>query len=151
MKYGPAMHIDFGVFAEHEHQFFGMEDPYEFIAQEISEGLQRQVADTVVESIVAFDVPKFLTLGTRLPDDPDRMRVTGFAFCCRLEVVASTKKQRETLSVTFSACFHGISHPETAKSRVWIDLHHDALQAFDERHLEARFLEFRAQLGAPPS
>lgn len=138
------MSDDFGIFDESQHMFFGLSDPSAWIRESIESMLSSQVPDTDVESIAAYGEPKWLTLGRKKEDDPNKVIVTAFAVCFRATVRARTPRATEDLEATFTGCFKGLGGGSSEpSSRTWLDLHADAETAFDEEALQARFLEFR--------
>ena len=102
-----------------------------------------QVADTAVESIVAFGEPKWRTLGRKMDDEPGKVVVTAFAFSFRATVNAKSASADEALDATFTACFKGLGGGGEPSSRTWLDLHGDAEERFTDDAFEERFLEFR--------
>lgn len=138
------MSDEFKIFEGSEHMFFGLSDPFAWIRESVERMLGEQVADTSVESIVAFGEPKWRTLGRKQDDDPNKIVVTAFAFCFRATVAVQSPSANETLDATFTACFKGLGGTAAEPtSRTWLDLHGDAESRFTDDAFEERFLEFR--------
>ncbi|HEY0993444.1 MAG TPA: hypothetical protein VGD80_40605 [Kofleriaceae bacterium] len=137
---------DFSVFADTEHMFFTLRDPYRLIRDETEAGLRRQVSDTEVSSIVCGGVPKFLTIGRKL-DGGARIAVTWFAFCvqARIALTCDAGRQRDELGATLTFLFGRIDEPGREASRVFIDLHNDAEPCFTDEVFQERFVAFRAE------
>ncbi|MFV8750252.1 hypothetical protein ACNOYE_06850 [Nannocystaceae bacterium ST9] len=134
---------DFSVFADVEHMFFGLTDPFALIRDEITESLTRQVASTRVESIRCAGEPKFLTLGRRRDDEPDTLIVTYFACCFRCSIEVATAADRERLDATVTLCFGEVDRPGHERMRSFLDVHADAERAFEDAEFQLRFLGFR--------
>jgi hypothetical protein len=137
---------DFSVFGGNEHMFFTLRDPYRTIRDETEASLRRQVADTVVTSIVCTAPPKFLTLGRKI-DDGTRVAVSFFAFCvrARIALTCDAGQQHDELHATLSFLFGRIDEPGHETSRVHIDVHADAERAFTDEVFQQRFAAFRAE------
>ena len=137
---------DFSVFADNEHMFFTLRDPYGLIREETEAGLRRQVDDTEVTSIVCTGVPKFLTLGRRI-DDGARIAVTFFAFCVQARVALTYDggRQSDELGAALTFLFGRIDEPGSEASRVYIDLHDDAERCFTDETFQQRFVAFRSE------
>jgi hypothetical protein len=137
---------DFTVFADSEHMFFGIDDPYGFVRAQIEAALRAQVADTEVVRIRAHGAPRFLTLGRRV-DEGSAMVVTHFGICVRTDVSVAFGGQREVLPGTFTVLFGRVDEPGERVQQVFFDLHGDAEIAYGEDTFRERFLAFRAELG----
>lgn len=123
---------DFGVFVGSEHMFFKLDDPYGFIRRSVEAGLSKQVPGTVIHAIRAHGKPKFLTAGRRT-EDGAKMVVTRAGFCVQAEIEAEPPDgAREHLEATLTFTFAGLDTPGEEQVRQWIDLHVDAVRAFDD-------------------
>lgn len=138
---------DFSGFAGREHMFFGLADPYGMIREELENGLRKQVADTVVESIVMQGEPLFLTLG-RKTEVENEVIVAHFAFCLRATVTVGfdAGRRRETMPMALTFMFGRVDQHGQEQSRTHFDLHADADRGYDEGEFQRRFMAFRAEL-----
>lgn len=135
---------DFRVFDGSKHMFFGLREPFGMIRDEVESTLKRQVADSVIEHIAAYDKPKFLTIGQQT-DDAGKVTVSAFGVCfrARIDVRFNKGKDRELLDSTLTFLFRGVDGPNL-QSRVHFDLHGDAARYFDDKLFEQRFLAYRS-------
>jgi hypothetical protein len=135
---------DFRVFDGSKHMFFGVREPFGMIRDEVEIAFKRQVPDSVIEHIGAYDKPKFLTIGMRT-DDKKKVTVSAFGVCfrARIEVRFNAGADREVLDATLTFLFRGVDGPNL-QSRMHLDLHADADQTFNDEAFEKRFLAFRA-------
>ena len=133
---------DFSLFADCEHMFFGLSEPYALIRHEIETILGRQVPGTDIRSIRGRGEPKFLTLGRKRGEEPDQMIVTHYGVCfqAELEVLAGTYQER--LPATMTLLLGDIDRSGEQRVRVSLDLHGDAEAAFDDETFKQRFLAF---------
>lgn len=147
---GEPGHDDFSAFADAEHMFYGLENPFGMIRRETEAGLRGQVADTILERIETFGKPKFLTLG-RKTGDPTKVVVAHFAFSvrARLQVTYSGGAKREVIDATLTFMFGNVDPPKIPACRTHFDLHGDAQVNFTDERFEERFLAFRATLRQP--
>jgi hypothetical protein len=130
---------DFSGFAGLEHMFFGIDDPLRMVRAEIEEELLEQVPSTRIEAIRCTTKPKFLTIGRRREDDPEKVRVSHFANCFRCTIDLATDTGPERLDATVTLCF---GPDRTSK---FLDVYEDAEPAFTDAAFQQRFLEFRDQ------
>ncbi len=137
-------HDDFSVFDGSEHMFFGLDDPYGVIRQETEAALRRQVPDTVVESIVTYDKPKFLTSGRKV-DDGKHIVVTQAGCCFRARVTATGNAGalREVLPSAVTFLSKNLDQPGKQQLRMYFDLHQDAERGFTDEVFKQRFIAFR--------
>ncbi|MEO8699154.1 MAG: hypothetical protein ABI867_03895 [Kofleriaceae bacterium] len=134
---------DFAVFADREHMFYGLVDPYAAFRGELVEQLCAQVPDTVVESIAAFDEPKWLTIGRRL-DDGSKLVVAYWGVCFRARVAVAYGYGTEQLTAALTFLFGRWDDPAEQRVRTYFDLGDDAERGFTAERFEQRFLAFRA-------
>lgn len=134
---------DFSIFAESAHMFFGLEDPYRLVREEIADALTRQVPNTTVDAIVCYGEPKWLTLGRKQDDDPQHLIVGHYAVCFRCQVEVTTPRRPENLEATVTLLFCDIDKPGEERMRLSMDIHRDADDAYRDDVFERRFLEFR--------
>jgi len=137
---------DFRIFAEHEHMFFGLGDPFGMIREEIETTLRKQVPDTVIERIQAFDAPKFLTL-CKKTDDPSKVIVAHFGFCFRAHLFATFDggSERALIDAALTFLFCNVDSPGQERCRTHFDLNDDAPANFTDELFQQRFLAFRSQ------
>ena len=135
---------DFGVFASNEHMFFGLSDPFSLVRAEVEKSLKAQVADTVVESIVAHGTPKFLTLGRKVGDG-SKIIVTYFGTCfrARVRVRYDAGRKREDIAAAFTLLLGRVDERGKEVARTFLDVHKEAESCFTDEVFEARFLKFR--------
>lgn len=135
---------DFRAFAEVEHMFYGLADPYRLIRSETEAGMRRQVSDTEIDSIVCAPGVKFLTLGRKI-EDGARMIVTFFGFCVRTRIALryAAGTEHDELDATLTFLFGRIDEPGAQVSTVHFDLHGDAERALDDTVFQQRFVAFR--------
>jgi hypothetical protein len=133
---------DFRAFADHEHMFFGLADPYAAIRSELSDQLRSQVPDTEVESIVVHELPRWLTIGRRL-DDSTKLVVVYWGVCFRARIAVTLGYGREDLTATLTFLFGNWDNPEQQRVRTYFDLGADAERGFTADLFERRFLAFR--------
>jgi hypothetical protein len=133
----------FDVYAGSEHMFFGFDDPFAFLREQVEHALRGQVADTAVDSIVAEGKPKFLTFGRKV-DDGSQVIVTWFATCVRATISASAGGGTEVLPAAITMMFGRVDETERLPlARFYLDLHDDAEREFDDERFQARFMAFR--------
>lgn len=138
---------DFRAFADHEHMFFGLHDPYRMIREELLEILRRQVPDSVLDGIVVRDQPKFLTIGKKT-DDAQKVIVAHFGFCIStlLAVSHAGGTRRDRLPATATFLFGQVDRPGAERMQIHLDLAADAEPAFDDTVFQDRLRAFRASL-----
>ncbi len=134
---------DFSPFEGSEHMFFGLDDPFGYIRQHLEEVLTSQVPSTRINSIRCHGEPKFLTLGRKLEDDPDKVVVTYCASCFQCTIDVETDEHREQLPSTVTLCLGEIDRADDQRAQLFLHIYHDADPAFEEDEFRARFLEFR--------
>lgn len=134
---------DFGIFEDHEHMFFGIGDPFAMIREETTNILQQQVPGTEIESIQCHGEPNWLTLGRKIPDDPQHIVLGHFAFCFRCKLSVAAPGGAEVLDATMTFMFGDMDKPGEQKMRVDMALHADAAAAITPDAFQQRFLEFR--------
>ncbi len=141
---------DFAVFAGSEHMFFGLRDPFAFIRAEVASELRAQVADSELDAIKTFDVPKFLTLGRKI-DDGQKMIVTHFGFAVRakLHVRYDQGRKSEIIDATLTFLFAHVDRPDAIKARNHFDVHAEAAQRFTDDEFRRRFVAFRLETADP--
>lgn len=137
----PDPRDDFSIFADSEHMFFGLGSPYSYFRGQIEDALQKQLAGTVVEQIVCFDTPKWLTLGRRIEGDDNHVTVGHYAVCFRCAVDVVAGEYRESIGATVTAMFCDVDRE--ARARISMDMHADAARVFDDTLFQERFLRFR--------
>lgn len=134
---------DFGAFAGVEHMFFGLRDPFAMIREETENMLRKQVPDTVLESIVTFGKPKFLTLGAETGGGA-RVRVTHFGFCVRGRLsVRARSIGSATIDAAMTFLFGNVDRRGSETFQTHFDLNDDAERCFDDEVFQQRFLAFR--------
>jgi hypothetical protein len=135
---------DFSVFAGSEHMFYGLSDPFALVRTEVESSLRAQVADTLIDSIVAHGTPKFLTLGRKVGDGT-KIVVTHFGTCfpARITVRYDDGRKREQLAATFTLLLGRVDQPGKEVARTHLDVHADAAQGFTDETFEERFMKFR--------
>jgi hypothetical protein len=132
---------NFEVLAEREHLMFGLVDPYGPLRECVEHHLRAEAPDTVVESIEAYDDPKWLTIARR--DDEGSGTVTQFGFCVRAHVAVTAGYSREQISATLTLLIGGWDDPDHHRRGVHVDLHADADRGFSDAWFRQRFLAFR--------
>lgn len=138
---------DFSIFEGSEHMFYGLDEPYVIIREELEKIFEAQVPGTSVDAVVAYGEPKWLTLGRRLDDEPETVVVGSFGLCFRCHIDVATPKRREQLDAAMTMLFRDIDRPGSARMRVTLDLHDDAAAGFDDDVFQRRLLEFREEGG----
>jgi hypothetical protein len=135
---------DFGAFDGNEHMMFGLDDSFDFIRDETESGLRRQVPDAVLERIVTYGEPKFLTLG-RKTDDGSRMVVSYHAFCVRAQLTVSRAggAGHELIEALLTFLFGDVDRPGSERCQTYFDVHRDAKTKFTDEVFESRFRLFR--------
>lgn len=135
---------DFAIFEGLEHMFFGLDEPFAVIREELEAMFRQQVPSSKLNSITARGEPRFLTLGRRLEDDEDKIVVTHYGVCfqCTVDVESDDHREPE-LACTMTLAFGDIDAPGEQRMQTWMDLHADADPAFEEDAFKAKFLEFR--------
>lgn len=134
---------DFSIFDDHAHMFFNLKDPFELIRDQVEETLRAQVEGTQVASIRAHGEPKWLTLGRKVPDQPDKVAVGHFALCFLCSIAVESPGHAESLEAAVTLAFRDIDRPGEERMRLWMDLFADAEAAHRDETLEERFLAFR--------
>ena len=134
---------DFGIFAEHEHMFFGLADPYAMIREETEGMLRKQVDDASIQRIEAFAEPKWLTLGRKIDGEPGKVQVGHYGFCFRCFIDVESSGRDDRLDATLTFLFIDIDRKGQEKMRLSIDLFDDATTAFGDDVFQNRFLAFR--------
>lgn len=132
---------DFSIFAGAEHMFFGLQAPYAYFREQIEAPLQEQVPGTLVERIVCFEQPKWLTLGRKIEGDERHVTVGHYGVCFRCTVDVRAGDYVESLDATVTALFCDVDRD--ARARISMDVHADAVRAFDDAVFQQRFLAFR--------
>lgn len=133
---------DFTAFADSEHMFYGLHDPFVLIRDETTRALREQVPDTHVESIAVVGKPKWLTIGRRL-DEGDQIVVTYFGVCFQARIAVAFGDGHENLEATVTFLFGRWDTPEEQRLRTYFDLAADAVCGFEDDTFRARFLAFR--------
>lgn len=134
---------DFSIFADSEHMFFNLKDPFALIREQVEGALRRQIADTQVLGIRCFDEPKWLTLGRKIEDDDSKVVVGHFAVCFRCHVKVLAGGGEEQLDAAITLLFRDIDRPGAERMALSMDLFADATRAFDDAVFRERFIEFR--------
>ena len=137
---------DFSIFQGHEHMFMGLEDPFRYIRDAIEIPLRNQVASTVVNAIDARGEPKWLTLGRRHDENPDKMTVTHVGCCFRCEIDVEAGDYEERLEATITLLFGEVDRPHDARARHHLDVHQEAATAFQDDVFKMRLMAFRNEL-----
>ena len=132
---------DFSGFTGVEHMLFGVADPFVRLRAEIEAGVGEQRAGARVEGIRCTEMPKFLTLGRRREDEPDKIIVTYFAGCFRCALTLAGDEAPTFATLTL--CFGEVDRPGHERTRRFLELHEDDASVIDEADFQARFLEFR--------
>jgi hypothetical protein len=132
---------DFGVLVEREHLMFGFADPPGAIREAVESHVRAQAPDSVVESIVAYDDPKWLTIARR--DDAGSGTITQFGFCVRAYLAVASGYGRERMLATLTFLVGDWDDPAHHRRGVYVDVHGDAEAAFDDDRFRQRFLAFR--------
>src|SRR5262245_27126147 len=124
---------DFSAFEGREHMLFGLSDPWDFIRDETEGTLRRQVPDSVLERIVTFGEPKFLTLG-RKTDDGSQMMVSHHAFCIRAQLTVSHAggAKHELIDALLTFMFGDVDRPGSERCQSYFDVHGDAKTKFTD-------------------
>jgi hypothetical protein len=124
--------------------FYGLSEPFVLVREEVERALREQVADTIVDAIVAHDTPKFLTLGRKIGDGR-HVVVTWFGTCFRARVAVRYDggRQREQLDATLTLLCGRVDEPGKQVARWYVDLHRDAESWFNDEAFKQRFLNFR--------
>jgi len=135
---------DFGAFDGLEHMLLGLRDPFDLIRGETEATLRRQIPDTVLERIVTFGEPKFLTLG-RKTDDGSQMVVSYHAFCVRAQLSVSHEgvAKHELIDALLTFLFGEVDRPGHERCETYFDVHGDAQANFTDEVFEKRFILFR--------
>jgi hypothetical protein len=143
---------DFSVCNGTEHMFVGFSDPYALVRSEIEAGLCAKVPDTVIDSVVAFDTPKFLTVGRKTNDGAHLVvSCAGFCVATRLSVRYDGGQKKEVLVAAVTFLLGRIDEPGQQCMRAHFDLHGEFRRGFTDDAFEARFQQFRADLSRTPS
>jgi hypothetical protein len=131
---------DFGVFEGREHLFHGLADPFALVRDEVEATLRRQLPGGVVESIVTYDEPKWLTIARR--GEPGALVVASFGVCFRARIAMAIGYGREDVTATLTFLFGRWEDPEQQRMRTYFDLHADAAAGFDDDVLGLRLRAF---------
>ncbi|HEU0030760.1 MAG TPA: hypothetical protein VFQ53_09005 [Kofleriaceae bacterium] len=133
---------DFAAFADAEHLFHGLDDPYGLIREEVERVLAAENPDTAVERIATTGAPRWRTAVHRVPGT-DRLVVTAFGFCVRARIAVTIGYAHEDIDAALTFLFAHIDDPSGAHCRTHFDLHAAAAAGDDDSVLDARFLAFR--------
>lgn len=125
--------------------FFNLTDPFAFVREQVQTALRAQVPDTSVDAIRCHDAPKWLTIGRKLDDEPDKVVVGHFGVCFRCDIDVKTPDHAETLPATLTLLFRDIDQPGKEDMRYSMDLFADAATAYEDDVFKTRFLEFRTE------
>lgn len=134
---------DFGIFADSEHMFFNLSDPFSLIREQVENSLRAQVKETEVTAIRTIGEPKWLTIGRKVEDDPNKVIVGHFAVCFRSMIDVKSPDHEETLDATLTLLFRDIDQEGEESMRYSMDLFADAEKAYEDDVFKTRFLEFR--------
>jgi hypothetical protein len=141
----------FEAFAGNEHMFFGLAEPFTFIRGEIEKALAKQVADTIVDSIVTEGEPKFLTLGRNV-EGGKQLLVTWFGCCVRAKIFVSydANQKHELVHAAITSMFGRWDEgAERRVARFHLDVHDGAERAYDDGFFKNRFMQFRIESDRP--
>ena len=137
---------NFAAFAGTEHMLVGVPDPYGFIRHATEDGLRRQVPDTVLDRIVTYSEPKFLSLGKKTPDGSAFvLSYLGFCVRARLEVSYAAGARTEKIDAALTFLLGDLDRSGSAKCRTYCDLREEVERTFSDDTFEARFLAFRRE------
>lgn len=135
---------DFSIFAETEHMFFGLAEPFTVIREELEEVFVSQVESSRLHAITARGEPKFLTMGYRSEEDEDKVVVTHYGACFQALVDVENDEDREPeLPITMTLCVGKLDQPGSESMQTWVHVLDDADAAFEQETFEQRFMAFR--------
>ena len=143
---------DFGVCSGTEHMFVRFSDPFALIRAEIEAGLRAKVPDTILDSIVACETPRFLTAGRRSKDGAHLVvSSAGFCIATQLSVRYDGGRKSEVLVAAVTLLLARLDEPGQQRMRAHFDVHGEFRRGFTDDAFEARFQTFRDDQSRTPS
>src|SRR5947209_1825065 len=84
------------------------DDPARVVRGEIERRLREQAPTATLEWVRLLGKPEFLTVGRKLPDDPDKIIATGAALAVLFELQVHSEGRQEQLHGVFSLVVTGL-------------------------------------------
>jgi hypothetical protein len=122
--YGRAPQDDFTKLTSSDHflDWLG-DDPAATIRASVAEIVDEQVPGATLRWMKVTDVPRYLTGGRRVPDDPRRLILTRAALAASFAIGVDSPPDRYDIPWgVYSIVVVGLDRPGQARSREWFDL-----------------------------